>query len=92
MHIKFMSLNLWRGGLLLDELLTYLEQEQPDILVAQEVWNNEDQSAPQHFRSIEAIQNRMHFAAYEFAPALIDNQDGYRFPSGNAIFSRYPIT
>jgi endonuclease/exonuclease/phosphatase family metal-dependent hydrolase len=92
MHIKFVSLNLWRGGLLLDKLLSYLEQEQPDILITQEVFNSSDHTAPQRFRSIEAIQDRLHFAAYEFAPALIDNEDGHQFPSGNAIFSRFPIT
>lgn len=76
----------------MDELLDYLEQEQPDILVAQEVFNSDDLTAPQRFRSIEAIQNRLGFASYEFAAALIDNDEDYRVPSGNAIFSHFPIT
>src|SRR5438874_1443820 len=92
MKIKFVSLNLWRGGALMDELLAWLEAEQPDILMAQEVLNSDDPSIPQRFRSIEAIQNRLHFEACEFAQAFIDNEEGHRFPSGNAIFSRFPIT
>lgn len=76
----------------MDELLNYLEQEQPDILVAQEVLNSDDPTAPERFHSIETIQNRLHFADYRFGPALIDNEAGYRFESGNAIFSRFSIT
>jgi len=75
----------------LDSLLDYLEQEQPDILVAQEVFNCDDTSAPQRFRSIEAIQKRLNFPSWKFAEAFIDNEEGHRFPSGNAVFSRFPV-
>lgn len=75
----------------MDEMLDFLEHEQPDILVAQEVLNSDDPAAPQRLRSIETIQKRMHFASVEYAEAFIDNEDGHRFPSGNAIFSRFPI-
>jgi len=75
----------------MEELLDFLEREQPDILVAQEVLNSDDPATPQRYRSIEAIQSRMHFPAVEYAEAFIDNEQGHRFPSGNATFSRFPI-
>ncbi len=77
--------------MLLEEMLTFLEKTRPDILVAQEVYACDDTNAPARFHSIETIQKRLHFEAYEFAPALIDNANGYRFLNGNAVFSRFPI-
>lgn len=76
----------------MDNIVDFLEQEQPDILVTQETLRCDDADAPARFHSIEAIQERLHFTACEFAPALIDNDDGYRVHSGNATFSRFPIT
>ena len=47
---------------------------------------------PARFRSIETIQQRLHFASVDFAPALLDTEEGYKFQSGNAVLTRFPIT
>jgi endonuclease/exonuclease/phosphatase family metal-dependent hydrolase len=93
MTFKIISLNLWQGGLLFDAILTFLEREQPDILLLQEVLQNDNPSLPQRFRSLEVLQKCLPSLRYaHFAPALIDNDDGHRVTSGNAILSRFPIT
>jgi endonuclease/exonuclease/phosphatase family metal-dependent hydrolase len=86
-----MTLNLYEGGVLMDSVLDFLEQEQPDILVAQEALQSDDPSAPLQFQSIEQIQSRMHFAACEYAPSHIDATYEYKPKVGNATFSRFPI-
>ena len=93
MAYKLISLNLWRGGLLLDAILPFLERERPDILLLQEVLHCDDPAAPARFHSIETLQKHLDFLPHvHFAPALIDNEDGHRFSSGNAVASRFAIT
>lgn len=92
MQIKVICLNLWRGGLLMDGVIGYLNQEQPDVLMLQEVLVGKDPEAPERFRALETLKKRLNWEHESvFAPALIDNEDGHRTESGNAVISRLPI-
>ena len=55
MIMKFITLNLYEGGLLFDAVLKFLEEENPDIFVLQEVNNGKGADLPQRLRSIEVI-------------------------------------
>jgi hypothetical protein len=46
MKIKVVCLNLWQGGNLFDGILKFLEAEDADILLLQEVYNASDPKLP----------------------------------------------
>lgn len=91
MKIKFISLNLWFGGLLLDDILDFLEKENADIIALQEVFDTQDPKLPAHYRSLEALQARLHYPHQDFAPAVLDKFPWGNIKNGNAILSRFPI-
>src|SRR5437868_869255 len=92
MRIKFLSLNLLQGGLLFENIKTFLKEENPDILCLQEVNDCADQKTPEHYRSMTVLQELLpDFHSY-FSSELQDIRDDGTVETGNAIFSRYPIT
>jgi endonuclease/exonuclease/phosphatase family metal-dependent hydrolase len=92
MICKIISLNLWRGGLLFDAILEFLEREDPDVLMLQEVLHSDNPATPERFRSLETLQKHLKSLPHaDFAPAFLDNEEGHKFQSGNAVLSRFPI-
>lgn len=92
MRIKFISLNLWIGGILMSEILDFLEREDADIVVLQEVLASEDAKLPSHYRSLETIQQRLHYPYQDFAPAIYDKFLWGSVLNGNAVLSKFPIS
>lgn len=74
------------------EILDFLEQENADIVVLQEVLASEDPKLPSHYRSLETLQKRLAYPYQEFAPALYDKFQWGVMANGNAVLSKYPIT
>ncbi|HEX7964056.1 MAG TPA: endonuclease/exonuclease/phosphatase family protein [Candidatus Saccharimonadales bacterium] len=92
MQVKVICLNLWRGGLLMDGIIDYLNKERPDVLMLQEVLACDDPAAPERFHSLETLKRRLSWEHESvFAPAFLDNAEDYRNESGNAVISRFPI-
>ncbi len=91
MVLKYLNLNLWLGGKIWQPTLDFLKQENADILALQEVFNSRDSSLPQHYRTIEGIQNELNYEYTYFDLCFIKNWNGLKFETGNAILSRYPI-
>jgi endonuclease/exonuclease/phosphatase family metal-dependent hydrolase len=83
---------MWQGGLLFDNLLAFLSREQPDILMLQEVLESAETGLDRRFYSVATIRQHLSLPHVDFAPALIDIDDGHRTLSGNAVISRWPIT
>lgn len=92
MTVKLVCLNLWQGGNLFDEILAFLAKEDADIIALQEVYNGKEPSLAPKYRSIDALQEHLHYPYSDFAPAFLDNRKEGRIVQGNAIFSRLPIT
>ena len=90
MQLKFISLNLWLGGILQDNIIDFLEKENADIVVLQEVYSSPDRTIPSHNRSLEFLQE-LDYPYHHFAPALIDNYPWGKITEGNAVLSRFPI-
>ncbi len=91
MSIKIICLNIWRGELL-DNALTFLLAEQPDILMLQEVTNGQDPSLPKRYRLVETLQSQLgEEYSYHFAPTLMNDCRAGKIEEGNAVFSRLPI-
>ena len=91
MTLKFLCLNLWCGGKLLEPLHAFLRQERPDVLAAQEVCESDDPTAPPNFRSSETLTRVLRHPHYSFSPAFRDLRPEGACENGNAVFSRFPI-
>ena len=92
MRFKFITLNLWLGGMLFDSILNFLKKENPDILLCQEVYNGDNKKLEKRYRSFKIIKEKIKFKDAVFAPAFGENLGKVgKVPSGNAIFSKYPI-
>lgn len=91
MKIKFISLNIYEGGLLFNKISDFLKEENPDIIVFQEVNNGIDPKLPNNLRSIQVLTELMPDYYYFFAPEILLRYPEGKIDIGNAIFSRFPI-
>lgn len=92
MKIKFISLNIFEGGLLFDNIHNFLDKEQPDIITFQEVNNGADPNLQPNLRSIQELKKMLPEYDYFFAPEILLRYPEGKIDIGNAIFSKYPIT
>lgn len=91
MNLKFISLNLWLGGMLFDSIVDFLKKEDADIVVLQEVNNSHDRKLPNHCRSLESLQAELGYQFVDFAPTFVNKYPWGNITEGNAILSRFPI-
>lgn len=92
MRLKFVCLNLWLGGKLFPQIINFLNQEKPDILVAQEVYNAKIPGREDRFYSTEILKKNCGFSFDFFSPACIDVRPEGKIENGNVILSKFPIT
>ena len=92
MTFKFVCLNLWHGGILFDDVVHFLKEQDADIVALQEVFSSDDKKLPSHFRSIESLRKHIDYPYYDFAPAVVDKWSYGNVLNGNAVLSRFPIT
>ncbi len=88
MTIKIASLNIWFGGHLLDEAVSFLKAQNADIIFLQEVYNGEDLALEPRYRTMQVLKERLNFPYEAFAPNY--NQPDENANIGNAIVSRFP--
>ena len=93
MRLKFISLNLWQGGKLWSKIIKFLEQERPDILALQEVYEGKKPGAEPNYRSVAKLQEDLPYLSFsQFAPALEGlSLDGISSREGNAVFSKFKL-
>lgn len=91
MVIKFLTLNIEHGGILMDNILELIRRERPDIFFAQEVYNGQDVKFDRRFRTMDVFSEQLFdmlpyhdFQAHSFDPDV-------NAEMGNAIFSRFEI-
>lgn len=91
MKLKILTLNIWQGGLLFDQVLKFIEQEHPDVLCLQEVFDGKESTLPMNYRTIEVFREK--FPAYNasFAPAFLCHTEHGKIDQGNAVLSLLPI-
>ena len=91
MKIKFITLNIWHGGVLFQNVVDFLKKERPDILCIQEVYDSHDKTLEKRFRAMEEFQKEFEWLPYsKFAPTVIDRAT--KAPWGNAVLSKFEIT
>lgn len=90
MRIKFLTLNIWHGGLLWDNLIKFIRKEDPDIAFFQEIYGSEDEKLEKRFRTVNLFQKEFPQLKYSvFGPTVIDSTT--KAPEGKAIFSKLPL-
>ncbi|HKR82118.1 MAG TPA: endonuclease/exonuclease/phosphatase family protein [Candidatus Saccharimonadales bacterium] len=93
MKLKVVTLNLWLGGLLLEDVIKFLQRQDADIVLLQEVFNGTDATLAPRFRSMQVLQQRLpQYVAQDFAAAYrdFDHTNG-KAQRGGAILSKFPI-
>ncbi len=92
MQIKVVSLNLWWGGYLFPAILDFLQAEEPDIIMLQEVYNGSRPELDDRYRSVEVLSGRLDYPHSDFVQAFVHDSPAGLLPQGNAVFSKFPIT
>ncbi len=91
MVFKFINLNIWIGGKLLDSALDFLSKETADILTLQEACNGSRNELPKNERTIEILKNKLNYKYSSFSKCFMDEATQGKVDRGNAILSRFPI-
>lgn len=91
MTVKFITLNIWQGGNLLDEALLFLQEKDPDILLMQEVYDGKNFLYEQKYRTFDLVRKILSFPYASFSPAFLDTRTIGNINRGNAVFSKFPI-
>ncbi len=91
MKITFLTLNIWKGGEMLHEIVQFIKQVDPDIINFQEVYNGKDSHLAQNFRSYDYFNKKLPYKYSVFAPAFIYTIGSDSIEFGNATFSKFPI-
>jgi endonuclease/exonuclease/phosphatase family metal-dependent hydrolase len=91
MKLKFITLNVWFGGKIWDNMTKFISEEKPDILAIQEVYDGHDQCLEKRFRTMEEFSKEFgDFLPHSaFGATVLDT--GVNVPWGNAVFSKFPI-
>lgn len=92
MKLKFLTLNLFEGGLLFDNIIDFLHQQKADIFVLQEAYNSHDEKLAPNLRSIQLLSKEFKSYYFRFSPMFLDNRAEGKIEFGNVVFSRFPIT
>lgn len=93
MRVKLINLNTWQGGKFLwDNIIQYLKDEQPDIVMLQEVFASEEENVAPYLKTLESLQEIFNFPYSEYSlEAIFDNGEEIA-PMGNAILSKFPLS
>lgn len=91
MKIKYVDVNVWNGGVLMDHIIEFLKKEKPDVLVVQEAHNEQDTRLDKTFRTAKVLQEALGFRFAAFSPFYLLNKDGIKSDKGNAVFSNFSI-
>lgn len=89
-QVKIISLNLFEGGLLWDNIVAFLTKENADILCLQEVFNGDTQQ-PAHLQTVPRLKTLFPDFFFYYAPELEEIRSDGRGDVGNAILSRWPL-
>ncbi len=90
MSFKFICLNLWEGGRLFDEIVSWLREERADIIALQEVYKSSDQRLERRYRSLAELRRALGLSHYCFGPAFMDYRERVT-EVGNGVLSKFPI-
>jgi endonuclease/exonuclease/phosphatase family metal-dependent hydrolase len=92
MNITFISLNTWNGGVLFDDLVNFLRQQDADIVALQEVYNGIHPTLPTRYRTLQQLEKQLDYPYSDFVADYLETDcDTENCERGNAILSKFPI-
>ena len=89
MRLKIITINV-EAGSLLDSFLAFVQAEQPDILLLQEVFVGPE-AANRQFHILECLREMLPHYQVDHAPTYDTYRGGLYIEAGNAILSTFPI-
>ncbi|GIK84093.1 MAG: hypothetical protein BroJett025_07150 [Patescibacteria group bacterium] len=92
MKLKIVCLNVWIGGILFDEIVAFLREQNADIVLLQEVYNGDASFTKKQYRTLSELQTLLGYQYAHFAPAFLEDAEGKEVVQGNAILSKLPLT
>jgi endonuclease/exonuclease/phosphatase family metal-dependent hydrolase len=92
MKIKVLSLNLWNGGRLFDQVFEFLQKQQADIMLLQEAYDGKSLDIEKRLRTTQLLKNIFPNHSHHFAPAFLDTRpiEG-NMENGQLIISKFPL-
>lgn len=90
-QIKFLTVNVWNGGKLWENLERFLKEQNADIMFFQEVFNGHGENLPKSYKTLDEFKQIFPDYHYHYAPAFGDIGEYGAIDRGNAIFSKFPI-
>lgn len=97
MKFTYLQLNIWIGGKYQKELLSFIQELQPDVIALQEVVMPTESSVEHpSLHTLELIKSSLNTTYSTFAPYIEIRGDktftkGYSAQFGSAIVSKFPI-
>jgi endonuclease/exonuclease/phosphatase family metal-dependent hydrolase len=91
LELKVVSLNMWHGGRLFDQMLAFLKGQDADVVLLQEVFNDHNPKLEQRFRSLDVLKRELGYKYHNFAPTQRMVQPEGKIEEGVAILTRFPI-
>src|SRR5689334_18760914 len=91
MKIKVITLNVWHGGRLWDEMINFLKQEDADVLILQEVHSELDGSTIPQQRTLQEFRRIFDYPVEDFSPQYNWDYQGIKVAHGSAIVSKLPL-
>lgn len=92
MQVKVLTLNVWNGGKIWNNLEQFLKNNSFDIMFFQEVFNGHGADLPKSYKTLDEFQELFPGYYFHFAPAFGDIGEYGAIDRGSAIFSKFPIT
>ncbi len=92
MNIKIITLNIEHGGKLLDDAISFLNEQDPDILFLQESQETDQVTTKLHYKTVTEVTKRTQLPYHVFSPFCEFVFGEVRIFHGNAVFSKYPLT
>lgn len=88
--MKIISLNLFEGGILWDNIQAFLLRENADILCLQEAFNGDEQQ-PLQYQTVRRLQALLPDFFFSYSPAFYEIRPDGQGDVGNIICSRFPL-
>lgn len=90
MQLKVIQLNI-EVGAFLEDAVTFLNAENPDVLFLQEVGNSQGDNLPSHYATLGRLKSKLTLKHVVYSPTGVYKLPEGMVEMGNAIFSRYPL-
>ncbi len=93
MKIKLITLNVCKQINIQDKAIDFINKENPDVVLLQEMYNGEDPKLELRYRTLKEFRNNLKLPYWKFAKNFRDitSKDHVDAEQGNAILSRFSI-